>query len=226
VASAINKKERPIMKFKAADLRENYIKEGLNENIIEKNPLKLFEIWFNYAIEKKVLEPNAMTLATADKEGKPSARIVLLKDYSEKGFVFFTNYSSIKGNQLKENPNAALVFWWGTLARQIRIEGTVKKILKADSDAYFNSRPRGNQIGAVVSNQSKTIPNYTVLETEFNIISDKYKSKKIGRPNYWGGYRVIPYIIEFWQGRENRLHDRLRFTKTDLKKWKIERLAP
>ena len=226
MAGAINKKERPIMKFKAADLRENYIKEGLNENIIEKNPLTLFEIWFNYAIENKVLEPNAMTLATADKNGKPSARIVLLKDYSEKGFVFFTNYKSIKGNQLEENPNAALVFWWGTLARQIRIEGTVKKISKADSDAYFNSRPRGSQIGAIVSNQSKMIPSYSYLENQFDALSEKYKNKRVKRPEYWGGYQVKPNIIEFWQGRENRLHDRLRFVKTDSDNWKLERLSP
>jgi pyridoxamine 5'-phosphate oxidase len=214
------------MKLKTADMRESYNTEGLNENTIEKNPIKLFEIWFNYAIENKVLEPNAMTLATADKNGKPSARIVLLKDYSEKGFVFFTNYKSTKGKQLEENPNAALVFWWGTLARQIRIEGTVKKISKADSDAYFNSRPRGNQIGAVISHQSQTIPNYPILETEFDNILEKYKGKRIRRPNYWGGYRVIPNMIEFWQGRENRLHDRLRFTKTDSNKWSLERLSP
>ena len=156
------------MKLNTADLRQNYITEGLDESTIHKNPINLFEIWFNYAVEKKVLEPNAMTLATANCSGIPSARIVLLKDYSERGFAFFTNYKSIKGEQLEQNPNAALVFWWGPLARQIRIT----------------------------------------------------------RPDYWGGYRVVPNMIEFWQGRENRLHDRLRFTKNDSGNWELKRLSP
>lgn len=214
------------MKFEAGDMRESYQTEGLDEINIEKNPIKLFEDWFKYAVEKNVLEPNAMTLATADKNGKPSARIVLLKDYNEKGFVFFTNYKSIKGEQIKSNPNAALVFWWGALARQIRIEGAVKKISKADSDAYFNIRPRGNQLGAIASKQSKPIPNYDYLEKEFKSILEKFEGKKVKRPGYWGGYRLKPFMIEFWQGRENRLHDRLRFTKTDSKKWELERLSP
>ncbi|MCW8850822.1 MAG: pyridoxamine 5'-phosphate oxidase, partial [Melioribacteraceae bacterium] len=203
------------MKLNAADLRENYITEGLDESTIQKNPITLFEIWFKHAIEKKVLEPNAMTLATANRGGIPSARVVLLKDYSEKGFVFFTNYKSMKGEQLEQNPNAALVFWWGTLARQIRIEGVVEKVTAEESDTYFNLRPHGSQLGAVVSNQSKTIPNYSFLEAEFEKVSEKFKDKKIDRPYYWGGYRVLPIMIEFWQGRENRLHDRLRFTKND-----------
>lgn len=214
------------MKLKVADMRESYYTDGLNENTIERNPIKLFEIWFNYAIEKKVLEPNAMTLATADKNGKPSARIVLLKDYSEEGFVFFTNYNSIKGIQLEKNPTAALVFWWGNLARQIRIEGSVEKTSTKESDGYFNSRPRGNQLGAIVSDQSQPVQSYSYLESEFEKISRKYKEKKVVRPNYWGGYRVIPDMIEFWQGRENRLHDRLRFTKTDINQWRLERLSP
>jgi pyridoxamine 5'-phosphate oxidase len=214
------------MKLKVADMRESYYTDGLNENTIERNPIKLFEIWFNYAIEKKVLEPNAMTLATADKNGKSSARIVLLKDYSEEGFVFFTNYNSIKGIQLEKNPNAALVFWWGTLAKQIRIEGSVEKTSTKESDEYFNSRPRGNQLGAIVSDQSRPVQSYSYLESEFEKISRKYKEKKVVRPNYWGGYRVIPDMIEFWQGRENRLHDRLRFTKTDINQWRLERLSP
>lgn len=213
------------MKLKVADMRESYYTDGLNENTIERNPIKLFEIWFNYAIEKKVLEPNAMTLATADKNGKPSARIVLLKDYSEEGFVFFTNYNSIKGNQLEKNPNAALVFWWGTLAKQIRIEGSVEKTSTKESDEYFNSRPRGNQLGAIVSDQSQPVQSYSYLESEFEKYPESIK-KKVVRPNYWGGYRVIPDMIEFWQGRENRLHDRLRFTKTDINQWRLERLSP
>ncbi len=214
------------MKLNAADLRENYITEGLDERTIQKNPITLFDIWFNHAIEKKVLEPNAMTLATANRSGIPSARVVLLKDYSEKGFVFFTNYKSMKGEQLEQNPNAALVFWWGTLARQIRIEGVVEKVTAEESDTYFNLRPHGSQLGAVVSNQSKTIPNYSFLEAEFEKVSEKFKDKKIDRPYYWGGYRVLPVMIEFWQGRENRLHDRIRFTKNNSDNWKLERLSP
>jgi len=214
------------MKYNPANLRQSYRTIGLDETTITKNPINLFEDWFNYAIEKNILEPNAMTLATADENGKPSARIVLLKNYNENGFLFFTNYESIKGKQLDENPNAALVFWWGPLARQIRIEGSVEKVSAKESDEYFNLRPLGNQLGAVVSNQSKTIPNYSHLEKEFEEISNKLKNKKIKRPQYWGGYRVKPVVIEFWQGRENRLHDRLRFTKTEGDNWKLERLSP
>ncbi|MBL1214261.1 MAG: pyridoxamine 5'-phosphate oxidase [Ignavibacteriae bacterium] len=214
------------MKQNIADLRESYHSSGLDESKIEKNPIKLFENWFNYAVKKNILEPNAMTLATADEDGKPSARIVLLKDFDEKGFVFFTNYNSIKGKQLEQNPNAALVFWWGALARQIKIEGRVEKVSAEESDAYFDSRPRGNQLGAVASNQSMLISDYSKLEKDFAQISEKYKNKKVERPNYWGGYRVKPVMIEFWQGRENRLHDRLRFTNYSSQKWKIERLAP
>jgi len=132
----------------------------------------------------------------------------------------------MKGEQLEQNPNAALVFWWGTLARQIRIEGVVEKVTAEESDTYFNSRPHGSQLGAVVSNQSKTIPNYSFLEAEFEKVSEKFKDKKIDRRYYWGGYRVLPIMIEFWQGRENRLHDRLRFTKNDSNNWKLERLSP
>ena len=214
------------MRFKVADMRESYHTDGLDESTIENNPIKLFKSWFNHAVKQDILEPNAMTLATADENGKPSARIVLLKDFDERGFVFFTNYKSIKGRQLEQNPNAALVFWWVSLARQIRIEGKVKKVSAAESDAYFNSRPLGNQLGAVVSNQSKKIPSYSYLENQFEEISKKYKNKKVERPDYWGGYRVKPAMIEFWQGRENRLHDRLGFTKTDSNKWKLDRLSP
>ena len=214
------------MKHKIADLRESYQTAGLDEKTIDKNPFDLFESWFNNAVKQNILEPNAMTLATANKNGNPSARIVLLKSFDKNCFVFFKNYHSIKGNQLEKNPNSALVFWWGSLTRQIRIEGTVDKISKKESDAYFNSRPRGNQIGAIVSDQSKIIPSYSYLENQFDKISEKYKDRKVKRPDYWGGYRVKPTIIEFWQGRENRLHDRLRFTKGKSDNWKLERLSP
>ena len=218
--------ESNCMKYNPANLRQSYRTIGLDETTITKNPITLFEDWFNYAIEKNILEPNAMTLATADENGKPSARIVLLKDYNERGFVFFTNYKSIKGLQLEQNSYTALVFWWGSLARQIRIEGSVEKVSAKESDEYFNSRPRGNQLGAVVSNQSKIIPNYSHLQKGFEEISNKLKNKKIKRPQYWGGYRVKPVMIEFWQGRENRLHDRLRFTKGKSGNWKLDRLSP
>lgn len=212
--------------FKTANLREFYEGKPLNENIIEKNPFKLFEEWFDEAVRKNILEPNAMTLATADSEGRPSARIVLLKDFDEKGFVFFTNYDSRKGKQIAENNSAALVFWWGDIARQIRIEGMAEKISEDKSDHYFNSRPRGSQLGAFVSKQSEKIPDYASLEKEFDRVSKKYKDQKIPRPANWGGYRVKPVVFEFWQGRENRLHDRLRFTKSNTDTWKLERLSP
>lgn len=212
--------------FKTGDLREFYEGKPLNESTIEKNPIKLFEEWFNEAVRQNILEPNAMTLATADSEGKPSARIVLLKDFDEKGFTFFTNYDSRKGKHIAENNFAALVFWWDKIARQIRIEGMVKKISEDESDEYFNSRPRGSQLGAFVSKQSEIIPDYASLEKEFDRVSKKYKDQKIPRPKNWGGYRVNPTMFEFWQGRENRLHDRLLFTKSNTDKWILERLSP
>lgn len=214
------------MKNKYSDLRVSYQQKYLDESNIEKNPFKLFEQWFNIALKSGILEPNAMTLATADNLGKPSARIVLLKDLTQRGFVFFTNYKSRKGDQLNENPFAALVFWWDKLERQIRIEGKVEKLSKKDSDIYFNSRPRGSQLGAVISRQSEVIPNYNFLKNEFLEFKKGIKGKKIIRPNYWGGYLLKPELIEFWQGRENRLHDRIRYTKKKSKSWLIERLSP
>jgi len=214
------------MKTKYSDLRKQYKNKVLDENKIEKNPIRLFEQWFNIALENNIIEPNAMTLATANNNGKPSSRVVLLKDLHQKGFTFFTNYESRKGLQLKENPFAALVFWWGKLERQVRIEGKVEKLSNKDSDKYFNSRPRGSQLGAIVSNQSQVIPNYKYLQMQFDELEKKYRDKKIKRPNYWGGYRLKPDMIEFWQGRENRLHDRIRYTKRDSRSWLIERLSP
>lgn len=214
------------LKFKTGSLRQSYKKDKLDENLIERDPIFLFEKWFESAVEQDIFEPNAMTLATVDKEGKPSARIVLLKDFNENGFVFFTNYKSIKGEQLNHNPNAALVFWWGALERQIRIEGKVTKTTVEESKAYFQSRPLGSQLGAMVSEQSKPIKDYNELEIKYSKLEKENQNKAIECPPHWGGYRLKPVMIEFWQGRENRLHDRLRFTKTDKKDWNLERLSP
>ena len=214
------------LNFSEADFSEFYNTERLDEKQIKKDPLSLFDDWMKTAIEKKVLQPNAMTLATADENGKPSARIVLLKDFDERGFVFFSNYQSIKGNQLSKNPNAALVFWWGKLARQVRIEGIVQKVSAAESDEYFMSRTRGKKLSALVSKQSAPITDFSQLTKQIAELEKKFADKEIARPDYWGGYRVKPVMIEFWQGRENRLHDRLRFTKTPKGNWKLERLSP
>lgn len=214
------------MNHKLSDLRINYVFEGLDEKNINKDPFRLFEKWFKESLNKKVFEPNGMTLATVDADGKPSARIVLLKDISKGGFVFYTHYKSRKGKQLQNNNHAAAVFWWNILARQVRIEGTVEKLSPQESDSYFNSRPRGNRLGALISNQSNIIPDYSYLVKKFNEAAEKYQKNDIPRPGNWGGYRLIPERIEFWQGRENRLHDRLLFTKQENNEWKITRLAP
>jgi len=212
--------------YNLSELREEYYYEGLDETKIKRDPFELFNNWFNEAVDKKVFEPNAMTLATVDEKGKPSARIVLLKDVSKKGFVFFTNYESRKGKDLKINPNAAILFWWNILARQIRIEGKVEMLSSSESDAYFKSRPRGSQIGAAVSDQSSIIPGYSYLIDKFEKVSEKYKDAEIPKPQNWGGCRLIPEQFEFWQGRENRLHDRILFRRTSDSGWTIERLAP
>ena len=173
----------------------------------------------------EIPEVNAMTLATASTNGKPSARIVLLKDYNEQGFVFFSNYESHKGKELAVNANAALVFFWKEIERQIRIEGTAEKISAAESDAYFLSRPEGSRIGAWASPQSTVIESRSLLEKNVNHFKQEFKNS-IPRPPHWGGYRVMPDLIEFWQGRSNRLHDRIQYTKTSGGSWKVDRLAP
>ncbi len=208
------------------DLRQDYKTAFLLEKDLEKIPYKQFEKWFTEAVKAKVLEPNAMTLATATKTGSPSARIVLLKDFDESGFVFFTNYNSNKGKQIEENPKVALVFFWGDLERQVRIEGDIEKISRQDSEEYFNSRPKGSQIGAHASPQSKVIPNRDFLEENLDNLTNEYFGKEIEKPDHWGGYRVIPNAFEFWQGRPNRLHDRILYSKMADGSWKTERLAP
>ena len=196
---------------------------ALNEADVPADPLLLFHEWLEEAISGGVPEPNAMTLATVDSDCKPSARVVLLKEVSGGGFVFYTNYLSDKGKELAHNPNASLVFLWLETQRQVRINGRVEKVSAADSDAYFAIRPRSSQAGAVASPQSTVIPGREELEARFEEVLSQ--DGEIDRPPRWGGYRLMPEVIEFWQGRESRLHDRLRYRKL-AKGWKLERLAP
>ena len=214
------------MKDNIANFREDYQAGSLNKEDMLANPIQQFQIWMQAAIQQEVKEPNAMTLATATSDGIPSARIVLLKGYGEDGFVFYTNYNSVKGNELDSNPHAALVFCWLQMERQIRIQGTVERISKEDSTTYFHSRPKGSQIGAWASPQSRTLENRSILENNKANLEQQYaEAEQLPCPPYWGGYRVIPHKIEFWQGRTSRLHDRWRYTKED-GVWKMERLAP
>ncbi|MER3493068.1 MAG: pyridoxamine 5'-phosphate oxidase [Mastigocladus sp. ERB_26_2] len=209
-----------------ADLRKDYTLQDLNETDVAPNPFIQFQKWFDEALTAQLLEPNAMTVATATTDGKPSARMVLLKDFDERGFVFFTNYNSHKGQELAENPQAALVFWWAELERQVRICGRVEKVSENDSDRYFQSRPFNSRLGAWASNQSEVIESRIILEQRLQELKAKYKNQDIPRPPHWGGLRVIPIEIEFWQGRSSRLHDRILYSRLDDGDWKIQRLSP
>jgi len=211
---------------KIAELRKEYQKEKLDETGVDKDPIIQFGKWFQESLEAEVNEANAMTLATADRKGRPSARIVLLKGFDEDGFVFFTNYKSEKGRDLKENPYAALVFFWPELERQIRISGKVKRISATESEDYFNSRPLESRIGAIASSQSEVIASREVLEEKFEQIKEAFINREPERPRNWGGFIIKPITIEFWQGRPNRLHDRILFSRKKKGSWKIERLAP
>jgi pyridoxamine 5'-phosphate oxidase len=197
----------------------------LSKENINKNPFEQFSYWYKMALDTGFIHPDAMTLATADKNGKPSARIVLLKSFDEKGFIFFTNYESRKGNELTANPYASLVFYWDKIDKQVRIEGSIEKISAKESEIYFHSRPQGSQLGALASPQSKVIEDREYLEEKFSELSKKYEGKEIPLPENWGGYRVKPFYFEFWQSRDNRLHDRIRYVK-ERDFWKLERLAP
>lgn len=214
------------MTISLADLRQNYTRAGLVEDQANIDPFKQFQTWFEEAVSANLLEPNAMTLATTTLEGKPSARVVLLKDFDHRGFVFYTNYKSLKGKQLEVNPWAALVFWWGELERQVRVEGKVEMVEPQQSDAYFQVRPRGSQLGAWASTQSEVVETREVLEQRLKDYDEKYLDQQIDRPNHWGGFRLIPHEIEFWQGRPSRLHDRLRYRLLEDGAWKRERLCP
>jgi pyridoxamine 5'-phosphate oxidase len=211
--------------YSIADLRLSYTRQQLLETAVDTDPIKQFQCWFDQAIAADILEPNAMTIASASKDGMPSARIVLLKGVDERGFVFYTNYESRKGQELIANPHASLVFWWGVLERQVRIEGTVEKISDAETVAYFHSRPIGSQLGAWASPQSQVVVNRAELEQRLDALTQQYADQEIPRPLHWGGFRVVPQAIEFWQGRPNRLHDRLLYRRQN-ETWTIERLAP
>ena len=214
------------MEISLANLRKEYTFQGLSETEAHHNPFEQFKIWFEQAVAAELPEPNAMTIATATPDGKPSSRMVLLKDYDERGFVFYTNYESQKGRQLVENPWGALVFLWVQLERQVRIEGRVEKVSEAESDTYFHSRPIESQLGAWASHQSQAIESREVLERRFHQLKEEYQNKEIPRPPHWGGFRVIPTEIEFWQGRPSRLHDRLLYRRGDDGSWQIQRLSP
>ncbi len=208
-----------------ADLRRNYTQAGLLETDVVADPIEQFRLWFEQAVAANLLEPNAMTVATITPEGKPSARIVLLKQFDERGFVFYTNYNSQKGLEIQACPYAALVFLWGDLERQVRIEGKTELVSEAEATAYFHSRPVSSQLGAWASAQSSIIPDRAVLETKLQELEIEYRDRPIPKPPHWGGIRVIPAEIEFWQGRPSRLHDRLRY-RLVAGNWQIDRLAP
>lgn len=208
-----------------SDIRKDYMLRTMNENQINCDPLKQFELWLNEAIEVKAIEPTAMVLATATPEGIPSARIVLLKAFSDSGFRFFTNYSSRKGVEIALNQNVALLFHWPELERQVRIEGITTKTSGAESDEYFNSRPFESRLSAVISNQSQVVPDREYLEQLWTIHKNDAGDNDIVRPPYWGGYVVEPIRVEFWQGRSSRLHDRILFSRKGAD-WIISRLAP
>lgn len=208
------------------DLRQNYETRPLVESEANKDPFQQFKLWLDEALAADFVEPNAMNIATLSQDGDISSRMVLLKGFDEQGFVFFTNYNSNKADDLESAKQAALNIWWDKLHRQVRINGDVEKVSRQETVEYFHSRPRGSQIGAIASEQSQVIKNHSVLADEYSRIEALYEGKEIPCPEHWGGYRVIPAKFEFWQGRPNRLHDRLRYKKSKSGDWDIERLSP
>jgi pyridoxamine 5'-phosphate oxidase len=213
------------MKTDLASLRREYAKEKLDLNTVARDPITQFELWLMEALSANVLEANAMTLSTVSESGRPSSRIVLLKGIENGKFVFFTNYQSHKGRELEGNPYCALNFFWAEVERQVRIEGVAARIAENRSVEYFQSRPKGAQIGAWASPQSATIENREILELRYRELEERFKDNEIPRPRQWGGFEVDPFLIEFWQGRPNRLHDRILFTR-EANQWKMRRIAP
>ncbi|HET9825967.1 MAG TPA: pyridoxamine 5'-phosphate oxidase [Chitinophagaceae bacterium] len=214
------------MDEKIAEIRKEYSHKTLLESELEPEPIKQFNTWWQDALEAKITEVNAMTVATASSDGMPSARTMLLKGFSENGFVFFTNYNSYKGQQLAENPKVCLVFFWKELERQVRITGLIERTSSEENDAYFQSRPKASQVGALASPQSQVIESREWLDAQYKKLSDQFKDTNIQRPPHWGGYVVKPVIVEFWQGRPGRLHDRIQYSISEDGSWKVERLAP
>jgi|TARA_B110000977_G_scaffold78491_1_gene105630 pyridoxamine 5'-phosphate oxidase len=210
-----------------SDLRKDYQKDSLTRAELLSDPMQQFQSWLDTAIKAKVLEPTAMNLATSSAEGVISSRMVLLKDLDARGFSFFTNYESRKASDLAEHGRAALCFWWGALERQVRIEGVIEKVSAQDSDDYYSRRPRGSRIGAIASRQSTELSSHAELEQQVKEVEKQYaQGEEIQRPEYWGGYRLLPESLEFWQGRPSRLHDRFCYQKSEDGQWQVRRLAP
>ncbi|MGA8598617.1 MAG: pyridoxamine 5'-phosphate oxidase [Bryobacteraceae bacterium] len=218
---------KPHIHHSLANLRENYTRAELVESSVAPNPIAQFETWFSDACNSQLKEPNAMTLATASQNGQPSARIVLLKEFGDDGFVFFTSYESRKAQELDRNPLAALVFYWAELERQVRVEGTVHRTSRDQTERYFRTRPKGSRLGALASHQSAVVPSRNILENRLQELEARYyATDDVPVPELWGGYCLPPHTIEFWQGRPNRLHDRLRYTRTPGHSWHLDRLSP
>ncbi len=215
-----------ITKETIQNLRQDYKSASLSKKDVNPDPFKQFDKWFNEALNADLMEPNAMTLATVSSAGKPSARIVLLKGFSEDGFIFYSNYLSKKGQEIASNNNVAIVFYWDVLERQVRIEGKISQLSEEESLKYFKTRPVKSQLGAVVSQQSSVIANREVLEDEMKNLEQKYNDHDVPKPKHWGGYIIEPVYFEFWQGRRSRLHDRIIYQKSASKSWEINRLAP
>jgi pyridoxamine 5'-phosphate oxidase len=216
----------PLSPAELAALRRDYSHHGLRRAALDPDPIAQFNAWLSEAHSRDVIEPNAMTLSTVDAAAQPWSRTVLLKICDARGFTFFTNYDSAKGRQLAQNPRAALTFWWGAIERQVNVSGRVEKTSTEESDAYFHARPESSQIGAWASAQSEVVSGREQLEAQFSAALEKYGESGIPLPPHWGGYRLVPATIEFWQGRRSRLHDRLRYTRQPDGSWKVERLSP
>lgn len=210
----------------SSELHQDYRPNELIEENLASDPMHQFGLWFDAALKSGIRQPNAMTIATVAADGKPSARIVLLKSVDADGFVFYTNYEGRKGREIEADPRVALAFWWDPMERQVRVEGKAERVTAAQSDAYFHSRPRGSQLGALASEQSRVVSAREVLDGRLAELEQRYAGAEVPRPPHWGGYHVRPHTVEFWQGRDNRMHDRLRYRRDPGGSWRIERLAP